>query len=222
MSEKTNNWSAVIVALLGLVGVLVAALIGLMGSQKSAVELSISATMTAEASLVTALAPTITPILHLPEAPMTNTPDAVDPTVESPSEIATPEPTSSSVAISRFPVDASIPKNRTEISVSTGDRILIEYLDGNWTGLRTNPGMSMGCQASATDSNIEHIYPLPLDLWGDGMIGYIGTTPFGVGCQITEIDAFGDGDLYLGMNDCLNCFFDNEGIIYVRVSVRRQ
>lgn len=49
MSEKTNNWSAVIVALLGLVGVLVAALIGLMGSQKAATELSISATMTAEA-----------------------------------------------------------------------------------------------------------------------------------------------------------------------------
>ena len=82
MSEKTNNWNALIVALLGLVGVLVAALIGLMGSQRAATELSISATMTAETrqsltSIPTAQATAIAsdaPPLPMPEPIVENQP----------------------------------------------------------------------------------------------------------------------------------------------------
>ena len=125
--------------------------------------------------------------------------------------------------IDRFRVIANTPKNRTGIWVNVGDEIYIEYLDGQWTGEKDKQSLHTGCGFYSDISHPSHIYPLdPRQGAGAALIGYIDNQPFLVGCKSFNSTATTSGELYLGMNDCEGCFWDNEGEIYVRISITRK
>jgi hypothetical protein len=92
-------------------------------------------------------------------------------------------------------------------------------LDGEWTGDKNKAGKSSGCGNSYQDPDTTHVWPLPPEEVGDALIGYIDNEPFKIGCDPIEIVVRVPGELYLGMNDCRNCYWDNEGKLYVRISI---
>ena len=125
--------------------------------------------------------------------------------------------------IDRFRVTANTPKNQTGVWVNVGDTIYIEYLDGQWTGEKGKQPPNAGCGFYFDDPYSSHIYPLdPKQNTGAALIAYIGTRPFLVGCKPLNSTATTSGELYLGMNDCQECFWDNDGEIYVRISITRK
>ncbi len=123
--------------------------------------------------------------------------------------------------IARFAVSASIPKNRTGITVNEGDTVSIEYLDGQWTGENGKAPLTSGCGKGWHDSASEHVWVFPPDDTGDMLIGYINNQPFKIGCQPITFQASSSGELYLGMNDCSVCYWDNSGELYVKISVKQ-
>lgn len=125
--------------------------------------------------------------------------------------------------INRFRVIGNTPKNRTEVWVNVGDTIYVEYLDGQWTGEKGRQPLNTGCGFYFDDAYSSHIYPLdPKQNTGAALIGYIGNQPFLIGCKSFNSTATTSGELYLGMNDCQGCFWDNDGEIYVRISITRK
>ncbi|MEM4217729.1 MAG: hypothetical protein QXZ09_06870 [Candidatus Methanomethylicaceae archaeon] len=125
--------------------------------------------------------------------------------------------------IDRFRVMGNTPKNRTGAWVNIGDAIYIEYLDGQWTGEKGKQPLNTGCGFYFDDPYSSHIYPLdPKQNTGAALIGYIGNQPFLVGCKSFNSIATASGELYLGMNDCQGCFWDNDGEIYVRISITKK
>jgi len=142
---------------------------------------------------------------------------------QSASSTVTPQTAQRLDYIDRFRVTANIPKNRTGVWVNVGDTIYIEYLDGQWTGEKGKQPPNTGCGFYFDDPYSSHIYPLdPKQNTGAALIAYIGTRPFLVGCKPLNSTATTSGELYLGMNDCQECFWDNDGEIYVRISITRK
>lgn len=56
---------------------------------------------------------------------------------------------------------------------------------------------------------------------GAALIGYIDSQPFMIGCKPSVYEAPRSGEVYLGMNDCQECFWDNSGELYVSIMVSR-
>lgn len=73
MSNSSNNWATIIVAIIGAIAVILAAFLAYEGGQRRATDIAIAATMTAEARLIT---PTSIQIVQLPVD--TNTPVAAE------------------------------------------------------------------------------------------------------------------------------------------------
>jgi hypothetical protein len=94
-----------------------------------------------------------------------------------------------------------------------------EYLDGQWTGDKNEPGLSTGCGFTYHDPVAERVWPLPPEQRGAALIGYIDSQPFWIGCDPIDVVASTSGELYLGMCDCRDCFWDNEGVLYVKISI---
>ena len=118
-------------------------------------------------------------------------------------------------------MSANIPKNRTGITVDQGDTVTIEYLDGQWTSEEGKAPLTSGCGKGWHDSVSEHVWVFPPDNTGDMFIGYINNQPFKIGCQPITFQASYSGELYLGMNDCSVCYWDNNGELYVKISVKK-
>jgi hypothetical protein len=131
-------------------------------------------------------------------------------------DISTPAPTS----ISRFEVRASVWKNQTGIFVDAGDVIRVDYLEGQWTGDSSHPDRNEGCGFTWHDSQ-DRIWLFPPEQRGAALVGYIDNEPFFIGCRPSDIIAPISGELFLGMSDCLGCYSDNVGQLYVRISVRK-
>ena len=111
-------------------------------------------------------------------------------------------------------------KNPTGIFVNAGDLLYFERAGGEWTGDKNNASMDRGCGISWADPFPEHTWRLPPEEGtAGGLIGYIGDQPFFIGCNPVEMVAPASGELYLGMNDCLQCFWDNGGVLYVNIKV---
>jgi hypothetical protein len=125
-------------------------------------------------------------------------------------------------AVSRFEVKAEVPKNRTGINITSGDVMHFEYQDGQWTGDNSKPGLTTGCGFTYHDPDPNHVWSLPPEQRGAALIGYVGSQPFWIGCDPISIVADISGELYLGMSDCRDCFWDNEGELYVSISVQRK
>lgn len=153
------------------------------------------------------------------------TADPVVPTaLIAPTTAPPPQPTASvsdAQTISRFEVQAAVMKNRTGLSVTTGDIIHIEYLDGAWTGDSAAAGTTNGCGYRWDDPDPNHTWVFPPEQRGAALVGYIDGTPFYVGCRPVNIVAASSGELYLGMSDCQECFWDNSGSLFALISVRR-
>lgn len=179
--------------------------------QPSATQVVIEATATpsnnaAQPTTMTLNQPTMTPILT--RVPPTK---ALLPTV-----IPTRART-----ISDFIVAANVEKNPTMLKVSAGEKIYVEYKYGQWTGDSGKQGMDIGCGFFWNDTDPSHKYPIDnKQNAGAALIGYIGSEPFLIGCQPHTELAVISGDLYLGMNDCQGCYWDNAGEIHVRVEIR--
>ncbi|MCA9940042.1 MAG: hypothetical protein KC418_15485 [Anaerolineales bacterium] len=131
-------------------------------------------------------------------------------------------PTPVTEGIARFEVQAAIWKNGTGLSADAGDSIHIEYLEGQWTGDSSQPGLTEGCGFTWDDPVPEHVWLFPPEQRGAALVGYIDNEPFFVGCRPIDIVASISGELFLGMSDCLGCFWDNVGQLYVSISVNRQ
>lgn len=157
-------------------------------------------------------APTETSIVLSPNV------EPATPTAE-PSATIVPPTVTALTTLDRFEVLSTIPKNRTEINVQQGDNIRFEYLDGQWTGEKEVAPKTTGCGISFDDPFADHVWPLPPSETGTALIGYIDNQPFFIGCEPTVITAPISGYLYLGINDCRDCYWDNEGEIFVRISV---
>ena len=132
-------------------------------------------------------------------------------------DIATLGPTN----IDRFEVRANTWRNSTGIVVQSGDRIHIEYLEGQWTGDSSNAGLTQGCGFRYDDSVLEHVWVFPPEERGAALVGYINSAPFFIGCRPLDYLAPSGGELFLGMSDCDGCFWDNSGQLYVKVEVTR-
>jgi hypothetical protein len=124
--------------------------------------------------------------------------------------------------LARFEVQAAVQKNRTGLSVAAGDIIRIEYLDGQWTGDSSQPGRTEGCGFAWHDPDPNRVWLFPPEQRGAALVGYIDSEPFFIGCRPVEITAARSGELFLGMSDCLGCYWDNVGQLYVSVSVRKR
>lgn len=133
--------------------------------------------------------------------------------------VSNTETTAIDSSISRFEVKSTVPKNPTGLTVSAGDIMYFEYLDGQWTGSKTEPGVTIGCGFTFDDPVKDHVWALPPEQRGSALIGYVGNTPFWIGCESTGIIAPTSGELYLGMSDCQDCFGDNSGELFVKLNV---
>jgi hypothetical protein len=128
---------------------------------------------------------------------------------------------STTTELSRFRVIASEDKNDTGLTINSGNTVHVEYLDGSWTGESGRAGFSQGCGSNFNDPVASHIWPLPPQTTGDALIGYIGNQPFRIGCSPMDYVAPISGELYLGMNDCQDCYWDNAGELFVRIVLTR-
>ncbi|MBX7252886.1 MAG: hypothetical protein K1X50_12970 [Candidatus Promineofilum sp.] len=140
---------------------------------------------------------------------------------QAPPEPTQPPPVASAQTLSRFEVQSTVMKNRTGLAVATGDIIHVEYLDGEWTGDSASPGRTNGCGFRWDDPDPNRVWLFPPEQRGAALVGYIDGTPFFVGCQPVDIAAPTSGELYLGMSECQNCYWDNDGSLFVLVSVRK-
>jgi len=132
-----------------------------------------------------------------------------------------PPPVPSAQTLSRFEVQSTVMKNRTGLAVTTGDIIHVEYLDGEWTGDSAAAGRTNGCGFRWDDPDPNRVWLFPPEQRGAALVGYIDGTPFYVGCQPVDIVASTSGEVYLGMSECQNCYWDNAGSLFVLVSVRK-
>jgi hypothetical protein len=131
-------------------------------------------------------------------------------------------PNMTKTRIARFEVQEAVQKNRPDLSVAAGDIIRIEYLDGQWTGDGSHPGRTGGCGFTWHDPDPNRVWLFPPEQRGAALVGYIDSEPFFIGCRPVEITAARSGELFLGMSDCLGCYSDNVGQLYVSVSVRKR
>jgi hypothetical protein len=101
----------------------------------------------------------------------------------------------------------------TGITISAGDRIIIEYVSGKWTDWSGNPYVDAD----------GYKYGAPLNgFTGGALIGRIGEDePFQVGnyCEIKQ--AKKSGKLYLRMNESDGVLFDSLGAIKMRIKVNK-
>lgn len=122
----------------------------------------------------------------------------------------------------RFDVLADVMKNSTGIFVNKGDVIHFEYLSGEWTGDKSNPGLTSGCGFTWNDPDDGHTWLFPPEQRGAALVGYVDSQPFWLGCNPIDIVAPTSGEVYLGMSDCQECFWDNEGVLNVKVTINGQ
>lgn len=119
----------------------------------------------------------------------------------------------------RFDVLAEVMKNPTGIFVKEGDVMNFEYLSGEWTGTKFESGKTSGCGFTWDDPEDGHTWLFPPEQRGAALVGYVDSHPFWIGCNPNEIVAPTAGEIYLGMSDCQECFWDNEGVLKVKVTV---
>jgi hypothetical protein len=119
-------------------------------------------------------------------------------------------------------VDAQRDWQKTDITVTAGDRLDIAVTGGEWTYWRGHAMYSMGegvgyiCgETRNPDACVEILPMMPPDM----LIGRIGDEIFPIG-QGTEITAEQDGTLYLRINDGSTGLYDNDGTLTVRILVR--
>jgi len=72
------------------------------------------------------------------------------------------------------------------------------------------------------DPDSGHTWLFPPDQGGAALVGYVDSQPFWIGCNPTDIVAPTSGELFLGMSDCQECFWDNEGVLNVKVTINGQ
>lgn len=78
------------------------------------------------------------------------------------------------------------------------------------------------CRFTWFDPQTDRVWLFPPEQRGAALVGYVDNEPFFNGCQPIDIVAPISGDLFLNMSDCLGCYEDNEGKLYVSISVNRQ
>jgi hypothetical protein len=122
----------------------------------------------------------------------------------------------------RFDVLADVMKNPTGIFVKEGDMMHFEYLSGEWTGDKFEAGLTSGCGFTWDDPYDGHTWLFPPEQRGAALVGYVDGQPFWVGCNPIDIVAPTSGEIYLGMSDCRECFWDNEGVLKVKVTINGQ
>jgi len=137
----------------------------------------------------------------------------------SPTKTPTTAPISYPVQIERFEVKAGVQMNKPGVYVNIGDAVHIEYIDGKWTGDKSYPNLYGACGWTYIDPVASHTWLFPPEQRGAALVGYIGSKHFFIGCKPFDFTANSSGYLSLGMSDCLECFWDNIGSLYVDISV---
>jgi hypothetical protein len=122
----------------------------------------------------------------------------------------------------RFEVHADAMKNPTGVFVREGDLMHFEYLSGEWTGSKSELGFTNGCGFTWNDPDDDHEWLFPPEQRGSALVGYVDGEPFWIGCNPIDIIAPTSGEIFLGMSDCQGCFWDNEGVLTVEVTINEQ
>lgn len=136
-------------------------------------------------------------------------------------EIVSPSTEIDVLELDNFEVLANVIRNPTELSVVVGDILHFEYIEGSWTGEKGVSPYETGCGFSWRDTIPGRAWPLPRELRGAALIGYIDYEPFFIGCEPSDLIVKKSGKLFLGMSDCFLCFDDNDGALYVDISRTR-
>jgi len=131
------------------------------------------------------------------------------------------------ISVYQFQVDADKPWQDTDIVISLGDRVTIQYVSGTWTG-----GIGAGqwydakgdmvarykCAVEARDPSVCK-EPMP-NVYNGTLIGKVDDNLFEIG-EYLQFTSSRTGNLFLRMNDQDEGLFDNQGSITVQISVQR-
>lgn len=147
-----------------------------------------------------------------------------------PIRTAIQQPTSTPVEVIFFDIHANRRWQSTGINVNRGDRIVIRYIDGCWSGGNNvvscpeNCGLEYECPNNygsdiANGLDTWNCMPMDQNLTGyNAIIGRIGDNhqPFVIN-KFYEHIAELSGELQVRMNDCDEWLFDNQGIIVISI-----
>jgi hypothetical protein len=126
-----------------------------------------------------------------------------------------PQPTTSANTSTskNITVMGSLDWQHTDIAVDTGDRLVIEYISGQWSIYP--PWGYAGPEGYDSSFPLNPDYPMP-NVQPATLIGKIGQSVFKVGERLDMI-VQESGRLYLRMND--NKVVDNDGSLQIQISV---
>jgi hypothetical protein len=137
-------------------------------------------------------------------------------TLPAPTATLPPEPAGASpVIVEEITVSATAPRNATNIFLSQGQQVTIEYLSGSW---RPGPSPAWPLVGPRGDPRVasKATFPLPNASIMTLIAGAGETPPFAVSERLSFMVAI-PGLLWLGAND--DDFSDNGGSLMVRITV---
>jgi hypothetical protein len=196
-------WALILVAFIGAVAVVFAAWVTRQSPPATSSTLAVTQQVTQQG---------------VPQPTLTSLPLGTSPVAT----VATPN-----ISVYQVGVDANRPWQDTDIVISLGDRVTIQYISGTWTG-----GLGAGqwydgkgdmvarykCAVEQPDpSGCKE--PMP-NVYNGTLIGKVGDNLVEIGDYL-QFTSSKTGNLFLRMNDHDEGLFDNQGSITVQISVQQ-